>query len=253
MAKKRREAYVEDVGRDLEDPVLPVLDEIVVVEVLDEEARVESGFGGYRFENLGRLPKGPWSTENLRLGRLRVHPPEPRARTQSTPVEDRGPRQEEVEVIVLGKGKDPRARAAVAVQRSRGIGLWSARADASAGLGYIPTCRGRPRAPAPEGQVRLLGARSGPRRPRPRIRSQPGSAAVRPGHRVDAVLKGLRPWLAVRRVGYISWVRSESGDEGAAFRVARSIRRCSGAADEHWLKAQCKTLEVAGNPVQRGV
>lgn len=50
MSKKCRAGNVEDVGRHLQDPVLSVLEEVVVVEVLDEVPRVESGFSGYRFE-----------------------------------------------------------------------------------------------------------------------------------------------------------------------------------------------------------
>lgn len=61
VAKERWNACDEDTGSDLEEPILPLFDELVVVEFINEEPCVKTEVGGRRFKGLKWLSKYPRS------------------------------------------------------------------------------------------------------------------------------------------------------------------------------------------------
>lgn len=71
MLEERRVTCSYGLGSDLEAPVLPVLDEVVVFEVLDEEPHVEPNVGDCRLDSLDPLSENPRSVENYCFRRLR--------------------------------------------------------------------------------------------------------------------------------------------------------------------------------------
>lgn len=58
-------------GPEIETPVLSILNEVVIVEVLNKESRVETEVGNCRFEGLKQFTKYSGSTKRHDLDGLR--------------------------------------------------------------------------------------------------------------------------------------------------------------------------------------
>lgn len=89
-----------DVCPDLESPVTRVLDEVVVVEVVDEEPRMETCVGDRCVESLDPVPENPGTPEEYRLRGLCVRTS--KSRTQGIPSEWEEESQE-IEVVLSGE------------------------------------------------------------------------------------------------------------------------------------------------------
>lgn len=108
MSEERWESHYRGVGPNLEESVLPVLNKVVVLEVLDEEAHKETGVGECRLMSINRVPEGPWSSEDHRLYGLRNRLLEnwPSHQGSIGPEYECSDKEKETRVVVVEENRD---------------------------------------------------------------------------------------------------------------------------------------------------